>query len=615
LPVTGEGRPGAIPVPGGVTFRAWAPAAAKVTLHLESQAGSRDLEPDGRGYHQCSVPGLEAGARYHYALDGGPLLADPASRSQPDGVHGPSEVVDLTAHVWGDADYRPCSLRDHVISEVHIGTFTQAGTFDAAIERLDDLAAVGISAVEIMPVAQFPGARNWGYDGVFPFAAQDTYGGAAGLQRLVDACHQRGLAAILDVVYNHLGPEGNVLDRFGPYFTERYRTPWGAAVNLDGPDSDEVRAFFIANACQWLEDFRFDGLRLDAVHEFIDRTATPFLVDLSRSVDQLAARIERPLFLIAESADNDPRLTTAIDRGGLGMSAQWSDDFHHAVHAVLTGERSGYYVDYGTSEQVVAAMADDFVYTGQHSAFRNRRHGAPVGDLLCDRFVHFAQNHDQIGNRSGSERLSALVPIEHVRLAAALLLLSPGVPLLFMGDEYGDTAPFPYFVDHTDRDLLQAVRQGRAEEFPDTGQAGARYDPADPASFNVAHPDVSLRHKGDHQDLLALYARLIELRRSTPALQQAERSAVSATAEGPLVTMLRQHWSDVVVAFFNLSDSPVEGLLPADNPATWSLLVGSGEPESGLGTPGVPAVAAGGNRIDIPGWGFCAYQHETGRRT
>ena len=315
------------------------------------------------------------GARYHFLLDGEGPFADPASRAQPDGVHGPSQVVDLRAHRWRDAGHRPRPLWQHVISEVHVGTFTPGGTFDSAIAGLDDLVEVGISAVELMPVAQFPGRRNWGYDGVFPFAVQNSYGGAAGLQRFVDACHHRGLDVILDVVYNHLGPEGNVLGAFGPYFTDRYRTPWGPAINFDGAGSNDVRAYFLHNARQWFTEFHIDGLRLDAVHEIIDRSAVPFLSESGRR----RRRPRRHGFLVAESADNNPRIVTPISAGGFGMDAQWNDDFHHALHAAITGERTGYYLDFGPVDDIARAMDEGFVYQGEYSQFRAARPRRPVG--------------------------------------------------------------------------------------------------------------------------------------------------------------------------------------------------------------------------------------------
>ena len=600
---------GAFPGAGGVTFTVWAPEIGSVALHVEGESEARQMAPDTSGYHHLTAPDLGPGTRYRYALDGGVPLPDPASRAQPGGVHGPSEVIDLGAHRWGDGDFECRPLAEQVIIEVHIGALTEAGTFDAAIGALDGLVSIGIGAVEIMPVAQFPGVRNWGYDGVFPFAVQNSYGGAAGLQRFVDACHQRGLGAILDVVYNHVGPEGNVLPSFGPYFTERYATPWGAAVNFDGPRSDDVRSYFEQNARQWLEDFHIDGLRLDAVHEFIDRTAVPFLADLSQAVAEVAARTGRRPFLIGESADNDPRLTTGRRTGGLGIDAQWNDDAHHAIHAAVTGDQSGYYVDYGTVAQVATALSSDFVLAGQYSRFRQRRHGAPVGDLPHDHFVHFISNHDHIGNRPDGERLSTLVSFEQLRVAVAILLLAPGVPLLFMGDEYGETAPFPYFVDHGDSELLESVRRGRNAEFAQLGVGESRYDPGSQAAFEAALLDPSLRHKGDHRHLLALHARLIELRRSAPALGATDRTSTSAGAVGSVLWLRRQHPRQRVVAFFNLSDTASQAVLPELGASvSWSHLVGSGDPELGRPLDDGPPLAAGGDRVPMPRWSFRAYQ-------
>ena len=607
----GDWALGAVPHRDGVHFTVWAPASHSVTLHVEGEATGRPMEPTADGYHHLDVADVGAGARYRYALDEGPPRADPASRAQPEGVHGPSAVVDLAAFDWHDQGFSGRRLADHVISEVHIGTLTPQGTFDAAIGSLDDMVDVGISAVEIMPVAQFPGERNWGYDGVFPFAVQHSYGGPVGLQRLVDACHQRGLSVILDVVYNHVGPEGNVLEAFGPYFTDRYRTPWGKAVNLDGPSSDDVRRYLLQNAVMWCQDFHIDGLRLDAVHELVDRSAIPFLADLADVIADLDPPTRTRPFLTAESADNDPRLTARRVAGGLGMDAQWSDDFHHTVHAAVTGETSGYYVDYGRVEQVATAMAEDFVLHGQHSTFRNRRHGAPVGFLPSDRFIHFVQNHDHIGNRPGAERLSTLVHFDRLRVALAMLFLSPGVPLLFMGDEYGETAPFPYFVDHGDPALLAAVQRGRDQEFADIGLGSSKFDPAGAEAFEAARPDPSLRHKADHRHLLALTTRLIALRRSTPALQTSGRHAVRATAEGSVVTLVRHHPKNTVVAFFNLSDATPEVAVPAlGSSGRWDHLVGSGDPEFGRARACGPESAEAENPFSLAPWSFCAYQQK-----
>jgi len=481
------------------------------------------------------------------------LLADPASRWQPDGVHGPSAVFDPSAHRWGDAGFVAPPLWRYVIYEVHVGTFTAEGTFDAAVRHLADLAALGVTAVEVMPVGQFPGRWNWGYDGVFPYAVQDTYGGPAGLQRFVDECHRHGLAVVVDVVYNHLGPEGNVLSAYGPYFTDRYRTPWGPAVNVDGADSDAVRRYFVDNAVQWFGDFHVDALRLDAVHGIVDPTATPFLADLSAAAEATSDRLGRRCRLIAESADNNPRLVTDRRAGGLGMDAQWNDDFHHALHAVLTGEGGGYYRDFGRVDQLATAMSAGFVYQGEHSAFRRRRHGAPSAGVDPERWVVFAQNHDQVGNRPGGDRLTRLVTARRAALAAALVLLAPGVPLLFMGEEYGETRPFPYFVDHGDPALLAAVREGRAAEV---GVAML-----DPTAATTREAAVLDRSSGDAA-LRQLYTDLLAIRRDHPAFGPGRRPEATASTSGSVLTLRRSSAGHQAVVVANVADRPVTAALP-----------------------------------------------------
>jgi maltooligosyltrehalose trehalohydrolase len=410
------------------------------------------------------VQGVKPGTRYFYRLDGNTERPDPASKFQPEGVHGPSQVID-PHFVWEELHWSGIPFSHYVLYELHVGTFTAQGTFDAIVPHLDELKDLGITSIEIMPVAQFPGDRNWGYDGVYPGAVQNSYGGPEGLKRLIDACHQRGLAVTLDVVYNHLGPEGNYLCDFGPYFTDRYHTPWGAAINFDGPDSDAVRRFFIENALSWVTEFRLDALRLDAVHGIFDFSALHFLQELAAAVHEQAERLNRRIYVIAESDLNDVRLVSSPELGGYGLDAQWNDDFHHALHTLLTGERTGYYEDFGRIQDLAKAFAEGFVYSGAYSPARRRRHGNTSKDLAADRFVVCAQNHDQVGNRLKGDRLSALVSFEGLKLAAAVVLLSPFIPLLFMGEEYGETAPFPYFVSHSDPDLIEVVRRGRRAEF------------------------------------------------------------------------------------------------------------------------------------------------------
>jgi maltooligosyltrehalose trehalohydrolase len=566
-------RPGATPVGApGTDFHVWAPRTHRVDVSLVDTGERVALCEASEGWFSAVVP-CGPGTRYRYVLDGTAERADPASRYQPEGVHGPSAVVPLGDHEWRDHGFQPVPLCDAVLYELHVGTFTPAGTFAAAVAELDDLALLGITAVEVMPVAQFPGARNWGYDGVFPFAVQNTYGGPAAFQHFVDECHRRGLAVILDVVYNHLGPEGNVLPDFAPYLTDRYRTPWGPAVNLDGPGSDGVRNYLTANALQWFEDFHVDGLRLDAVHELVDRSARPFLAELAATVQERAETTGRAHWLIAESADNDPQVVSDPAVGGLGIHAQWNDDFHHAVHVALTGERSGYYGDYSGAADVARAMDQGFVYQGQRSRFRARRHGAPSARLEPSRFVVFTQNHDQVGNRADGERLSVLVDSARLRLAAALVSLSPGIPLLFMGEEYAETAPFAYFVDHGDPDLTEAVRRGRAAEH---GRAEVDLlDPADPTTFDQSVLDRDLRHHGDHREIRLLYRSLFALRAAEPALRRSGRSWTTAHAEGDVVTLTRSHAGTTIVALFNLSADEAIGrlLVQRSKPCPWKELL------------------------------------------
>jgi maltooligosyltrehalose trehalohydrolase len=499
------------------TFRVWAPRAERVEVDL----GSRRLPMtagDG-GWWSVEAPGTPPGTDYAFAVDGGPPLPDPRSPWQPDGVHGRSRLLDHAAFSWTDARWQPPPLAAGVVYELHVGTFTPEGTFEAAIGRLDHLVALGVTHVELMPVAAFSGARGWGYDGVALYAPHHAYGGPEGLKRLVDACHARGLAVLLDVVYNHLGPSGNYLGHYGPYFTDRYRTPWGDAVNLDGPDSDEVRRFFLDNALTWLGDYHIDGLRIDAVHAIVDTSAIHLLEALAAEVAALQARLGRHLVLVAESDLNDPRVIRRPEVGGYGIDAQWNEDFHHALHSALTGERHGYYADFGSLEDVARTLCQGFLYDGRHSAYRRRRHGRPAADLSGHRFLGFVQNHDQIGNRATGDRLSQLVGAGRLRIAAALVFTAPFVPLLFQGEEWGAGTPFLYFTDHDDPDLGRAVREGRQREFAAFGWDPARIpDPQAPETFRRSRLDWAEPRREPHAGLLEWHRRLIRLRRAQPAL-------------------------------------------------------------------------------------------------
>jgi maltooligosyltrehalose trehalohydrolase len=499
---------------GRCAFVLWAPEAERVEVRLVAPADRIiPMERGARGYHHAVAAGIAPGALYLYRLDGALERPDPASRHQPQGVHGPSRLTD-PRFGWSDSDWTGLALKDYVLYELHVGTFTVEGTFDAAAARLDDLQDLGVSALELMPVAQFPGSRNWGYDGVFPFAVQDSYGGPEGLKRLVDAAHRRRLAVVLDVVCNHLGPEGNVLGSFGPYFNDYCMTPWGKAVNFDGPGSDEVRRFFIESALTWVRDFHVDALRLDAVHGIVDQSARPFLEELGAAVHAAAAELRRPVYLIAESNLNAPRFIRPVAQGGCDLDGVWNDDFHHALHAVLTGERGRYYIDFGRFDQLRKAWNDGFVYDGTYSVFHGHRHGRPLEDTAGERLIVFSQNHDQVGNRARGDRLAERVSFEALKLCAAAVLLSPFTPLLFMGEEYAETAPFPYFIDHSDAALIEATRKGRLAEFPDLKDGSRVPDPQDEASFLAAKLRWSLRSEGSHGILCSYYRDVLQLRRT-----------------------------------------------------------------------------------------------------
>lgn len=566
---------------GSVRFRVWAPLAERVELLFPD----RDLLPvqlvgEKYGYFSVVVEGLEAGSCYWYLLDGKTRRPDPASRCQPQGVHAPSALVDPRSYQWKDSSWQGISQDELIIYELHVGTFTPAGTFDAAISRLDYLCGLGITAIELMPVAQFPGERNWGYDGTFIFAPQNSYGGVDGLKRLVDACHARGLAVILDVVYNHLGPEGNYLHAFGPYFTGHYRTPWGDAVNFDGPDSDQVRHYFISNALHWITEYHIDGLRLDAVHGIYDFGARHILQELTEAVHERGATLGRRVQVIAESDQNDARLVTVPQLGGYGLDAQWNDDFHHALRSCLTNDRAGYYADFGDFSSLVKSFREGFVLSGQYSTFRRRRHGSSSAHIHPGRMVVFSQNHDQIGNRMRGERLGEHLTTEQLMLAAAAVILSPSIPLLFMGEEYGETAPFPYFISHGDEHLIESVRQGRREEFASFAAQGTPPDPQDEATFLSGKLNPELRLQGDHQRIFDFYCRLISLRKEYAPFFRLGRETVEivATEDERLLTIIRSTASGKLISFLNFSDQCLTTKLPTGVGAL-RLLLESGTEE------------------------------------
>jgi len=569
-------------------YHVWAPLAEQVSVRISDEVVAMVRDPKVEGWWYS--PGREAGAGedYTFSVDGGPDLPDPRSGWQPEGVHGPSRVVDHAAFTWTDDDFQARPIGAAMIYELHIGTFTPEGTFDSAIGRLDHLRRLGVTHVEVMPVADFPGRFGWGYDGVALFAPRHVYGGPEGFKRLVDACHARKLGVILDVVYNHLGPSGNYLPKFGPYFTDSHHTPWGDALNFDGPYSDEVRRYFCDNALMWLRDYHVDGLRLDAVHAIVDTAAVPFLEQLATEVDVLKAHLGRHLILIAESDLNDPRVVRPYEMGGFGIDAQWSDDFHHALHSVITGERNGYYSDFGSIRDLATAFETSYVYTGRRSKFRLRRHGRPPIGLTGHHFLGYVQNHDQLGNRAKGDRLCHLTTKDRAKIAAALVLTAPFIPMLFQGEEFGSNSPFQYFADFSDEpDLAKAVSEGRCKEF---GQFGWKPEeipePGSPETFERSKLRWDEVEREPHRELLEWHRELIALRRKLPQLSDGRLDLVctESSEEGQWLFVER----GLVSIVANLADRP--GRVP----------IRSGRPTDVLLTSTTEAIATGDGWIDLP---------------
>jgi maltooligosyltrehalose trehalohydrolase len=492
-------------------------------------------------------------------------------------VHGPSEVVD-SDFAWTDNSWFGIPLEQYVLYELHVGTFTPHGTFDAIIPRISELRDLGITAIELMPVAQFPGNRNWGYDGVYPFAVQNSYGGPANLKRLINACHQQGIAVALDVVYNHLGPEGNYLGDFGPYFADFYRTPWGQAVNFDGPQSDNVRRYFVENALQWITEFHVDALRLDAIHAIVDLSARPFLEELSTAIHAKANQLNRQVVLIAESNRNDVRILNPREAGGLGLDAVWNDDFHHSVHVMLTGEQNGYYQDFSRIGDLACAFRKGFVYEGQYSKYRQRRQGTSSEPISARRFIVFGQNHDQVGNRRMGGRLSQLVSFAQLKLAAATVLFSPYVPLLFMGEEYAEPAPFSYFVSHSDPALVESVRTGRRTYLARFDWGGEMADPQDESTFLRSILNWELRAQGHHRLLRNFYQELLRLRRDLPALFRLDKDALEVIEfeDAKVIFVRRWNASSHILAVLHFAEEVSQIALPV--PAgSWKRKLDSAE--------------------------------------
>ncbi len=544
---------------GRCEFTVWAPAHDDVALQIVSPENNLiPMEKDEQGYWKTTAEGIEPGTLYFYKIAGDDR-PDPASQYQPKDVHGPSCVVDHSKMNWTDAGWSGIPLEEMIIYELHVGTFTPEGTFESIIPRLRELKEFGVNAIEIMPVAQFPGDRNWGYDGAYTYAVQTSYGGPEGLKKLVDAAHQEGLSVILDVVYNHFGPEGNYTSLYGPYFTETYKTPWGMAMNFDDKYSDGVRNYFIQNALYWFQNYHMDALRLDAIHAIYDLGSKHVLREMADEVAAVSESMNRKLYLIAESDLDDVRVIREKELGGHGMDAQWSDDFHHCLHTLLTGEQRGYYQDYGKVEQLAKAYKKGFVYDWQYSLNRQKHYGSDASDRPGHQFVVCTQNHDQVGNRMMGERLTHLVSFEALKLAAGAMMLTPNVPMIFMGEEYAEDSPFLYFISHTDSDLVEAVRQGRKREFAAFHAEGEFVDPFSVDTFNQSKLKWEKRQEGKHKALLELYQHLIQLRRTMPALKTLDKQNLEASAveEDKLLFLRRESNGDQIFCIMNFNDKDV----------------------------------------------------------
>jgi maltooligosyltrehalose trehalohydrolase len=561
------------------------------------------------GYWEVTLE-VPPATHYVYVLDDELERPDPASFLQPQGVHDPSEVVNLHDYVWNDHRWKGLPLEDLIMYELHVGTFTPEGSFSAICPRLKELYELGINAIELLPVAQFSGERNWGYDGVYPYAPHHAYGGVEELKTLVDTCHSMGISVILDVVYNHLGPEGNYFEDFGPFFTDRYKIPWGKAINLDGAYSDQVRDFFIENALYWLGEYHIDGLRLDAVHAIYDgMSAKPFIQQLAETVQAFSDKKKRDYILISENNKNDVKDILSVKDGGYGFDACWCDDFHHSLHGLLTGEQNGYYVDFGTIEHIVKALREGHVYSWQYSRYRKKHHGSSSARIPGRKFIVYSQNHDQVGNRMMGERLSTLISFEAQKLAAGVILLSPYVPLLFMGEEYGETNPFLYFISHDDPELIEAVRKGRKQEFKDFHY---EHDPPDPAkkdTFVQSKLRWEKRNLDGHKVLLDFYRALIKLRKNNPALFCLEKKNLRIVHLKPEKAILIERWAPRNHLFYamNFEGEDIVFRLEFPKGRIYKIFDSSDQTWNGPGER-APLEAASGDEIETNGYSFVVYE-------
>jgi maltooligosyltrehalose trehalohydrolase len=564
---------------GVATAVIWAPLADQVALKLTKGGQVLPLQKDGWGYWRGTGLDLQPGDSYKVVLDGEKELPEPASLSQPEGVHGPSQALDLSVDSWIDRDWKNFPLEQYLIYELHTGTFSEEGTFAGIEEKLDYLKDLGITAIEIMPVAQFPGSRNWGYDGTFPFAVQYSYGGAKGLQRLVDACHSKGIAVILDVVYNHLGPEGNYLGAYGPFFTDKYHTPWGNAINFDGAWCDGVRQYFIENALMWFRDFHVDALRLDAVHAIKDFSPLHILQEIRQYTNELMEQTGRTHYLIVELDLNDNRYINSLSDCGYGMDAQWIDEFHHALRVTAGGERTGYYSDFEGIKHLAKAYWDAYVYDGQYSPHRKKKFGVQADANEGKQFIVFSQNHDQVGNRMLGERSSQLVSFEMQKLMAGAVMVSPYLPMLFMGEEWSEPNPFLYFVSHTDPDLAEAVRKGRTAEFAAFHAEGEAPDPMAEETFHRSKLQWHLPAAGRHKTMLQYYKALIALRKNHPALAVLDRKGVNVRVDeaNNVLVLHRASGDHFMICAMNFSKEVQSFTIHAEG-EEWQLVLDSAHP-------------------------------------
>lgn len=585
----------------------WAPFAKQVELLVDGKAVA-NLEQGEQGYWKIITGDLKPGDQYQFRLDGVKQLPDPTSLSQPEGVHGPSEAVDLAGFTWKDQAWKNIPLQEYILYELHTGTFTPEGTFEGIESKLSYLKDLGVNAIELMPLAQFPGNRNWGYDGVQPFSVQNSYGGARELQKLIDACHAKGIAVIVDVVYNHLGPEGNYLGDFGPYFTDKYHTPWGNAINFDDSGCDGVRRYFIENALMWFRDFHVDALRLDAVHAIKDFSPVHIVQELKMRVNELMEKTGRRHYLIAELDLNDNRFINPLDQHGYGMDAQWLDEFHHALRITAGGEPTGYYSDFNGISHLAKSYKDAYVYDGQFSPHRNKTLGVKADHNPGEQFVVFSQNHDHIGNRMLGERSSRLMGFEMQKVMAAAVICSPFLPMLFMGEEWSETNPFLYFVSHTDPQLAEAVRKGRKAEFAAFQSSAEAPDPMAEDTFWRSKLQWELLNMEPHQTMFNYYRQLIALRKNHPVLKDLNRKQLSVQHNEEKKVLILRRWNDEqqVMCMMNFSESAQAVIVPAES-STWIKLFDSSSPEW-KGHRFSPDEISSNEKLNLPPVSFLMYQ-------